>query len=179
MTHSSGMRALISWIFRKSGASRNSQRSCRSAASDARIGGVGLALRRRRGGAHLPVQRNAVGLVLCLQAVQEGRSAPRQPGDEERSPDLLCGDVGMTLAIPLDPEPVHQHASEILACRQPSDEAQSCLALERLHQPVERVLKGRLAEVAQARAAARNREQVSGVEPDPLPAGSIEDTRAA
>src|SRR5262249_7429452 len=126
-----------------------------------------------------PVQRDATGRVLCQQAMQERRSAPRQPGDEERSPDLLCGDVGMTLAIPLDPEPVHQHASEILACRESSDEAESCLAFERLYHPVERILDGRLAEVAQARAAARNREQVGGSAPDPLPPGSIEDPRPA
>src|SRR5262245_21203138 len=85
----------------------------------------------------------------------------------------------MVQTIPLDPEPIHQHASEILACRQPSDETESRLALERLHQPVERVLDGRLAEVAQARTAARDGEQVRRVEPDPLPAGSVEDARAA
>src|SRR5262249_57941944 len=107
---------------------------------DARIGAVGLALRRRRRASKLPVQRDATGRVLCQQAMQERRSAPRQPGDEERSPDLLCGDVGMTLAVPLDPEPVHQHASEILACRESSDEAESCLAFDRLYQPGEPIL---------------------------------------
>ena len=86
-------------------------------ARNTRVAVVRAPLRRRRWPQRLPGLRNAVRRVLRQETMQQRRATPRQPRDDNRSADLLSGNLGVLASIPLEKQPIREMADDGLSSR--------------------------------------------------------------
>ena len=75
---------------------------------DARVGGGGRGLRRRRRQPHLPLQRRAGTGTGGQQRLQVGRAGAGQAGDDDRGLHFLGRDLRVALAVVHQPQPLDQ-----------------------------------------------------------------------
>src|SRR5262245_61647328 len=110
--------------------------------------------------------------------MQQGGAGAGQAGHEQRAPDRLGGDLGMTLAIGFQAEPAREQPGSVLPGRDPSEEAQLRLVLVRVQEPAEGLPEGRVAEVLEPGPSPGIVEQRLFVEMHELEARPPEDAPA-